>query len=342
MLTQHNVALKTILLFISIILMFTLISCEKTDNTPEQSNDSSEVTSADSQSEDKSSVSEETSIESTQVVSEDSTSEIVASITDIDDFEKLGLTKENNLYLLINAFLNGDTATLEEMGDFEEGIFDAYKSLEIGDYSLRLNEDEIILFDFDIIKSELETMPVGQYTLYAYDGMAVCYFYDHDDDSEWTTVHKALYQWHVLSGSSEHELDFSNPSTLVGSERDAYIYKLTEYILWYHKDITLEQFQQYAYLYSGIADVQPDSSFDNGNGTYSVPGHGVSSWSHDSIEEKEENGITTVTIQFYADWAKTIKSHVIEYKLKNIDGDWVFLSSDCTYKAQFEAASFSN
>lgn len=64
--------------------------------------------------------------------------------------------------------------------------------------------------------------------------------------------------------------------------------------------------------------------------------------SHKYIDEKEENGITTVTIQFNADWAETIKSHVIEYKLKNIDGDWVFISSNFVYKSQYEPAGRSN
>lgn len=332
---------KIMLLLLTFIMMFTFISCEKSENNPERSYNSSKVTSSDLQSEDENSVSEETSEESTQVVSEASTSDVSIetglSITDIEDFEDLGLTKDDYRYLAIKAFLDGDTTTLEELGGFEEGIFDSYKTLKIGEYSIYLGEYEVVFFKFNVTESGLDTMPVGQYTYLVDTGMGTWFSPKNRTSIELTTPHKAIYYWIIMSG----EYTFHDLESLDETEKLYYERVIIDYILVLHDGITLEQFQEYARILFGINDLTPSEFYKSETGLYSLPPRGGSTWSNKVLSETEENNITTITIQFYADWAETIKSHVIEYKLMNVDGNLVFISSDYIYESQLEPAHYS-
>ena len=319
---------KAILLFISLFLIAAFYSCVEPDNNSSGSSEASDNLSENDESTMESSF--EKSENEVSVSSEDS-SKTNLSINDIEDIEHLGLTKEDERYLLIKAFLNGDTAVMEEKGCLEKGVLDDYKTLKIGAYTIYPRDDYTVIFSFDIIESGLDTMPVGEHTVLVespYDTYFTTYNKIYDEAS---AAQYALFEWDVFYKIC----DYSDPASLTGEQKEDYISSLTEYVLWSKSEFTLDEFQEYAYKISGLKDIIPSDDYLC-DGLYSVHRCGGIMYSYEVIDEKTENGITTVTIQFYADWAETIKSHVIEYKLKQIDEDLIFLSSDYVYESDHE------
>lgn len=341
---------KIAIVFIACIFMVTLVACEnaKVEGSSEtlsqnvstidlSSNENNDLSSEDTASENSDVISTDSQETSSNIEVSDNSIETPLVITDINEIEKLGFNKKDDNYRLIKAFLDGDTTAMEKIIFFEAGVYDSYKTLKIGEYSIRLGENRRLIFSFNVIESGLDTLPVGEHTFIADWG----YFsLNNENLVEQTPAQKALYRWHVLYRSDCGIYDFSNPESLVDYEKEIYLSSLSNYIIMTHGELTLQEFQQYAFKITGNSNIQPTDLDIYENGKYGIFARGGVSLSHKYIDEKEENGITTVTIQFYADWAETIKSHVIEYKLKNIDGDWVFISSNFVYKSQYEPAGW--
>lgn len=95
--------------------------------------------------------------------------------------------------------------------------------------------------------------------------------------------------------------------------------------------------KEYFYLDDFDAEYIPEE-----NGIYSIGAHGGMVRMYDFIGEPETDGeITKITVQFYADSAKTVKSHTIIYTLNLKDRIYRFAASERIYDSQFEPYGFS-
>lgn len=329
-------------LFIVLPLLF---SCneekQKSSNLPEESygldngNDLQQNTS--SQEENNYSESSELSENVSNEEEKDESSEAGLSITDIKDFKEVGLKEDDPRYLYIKAFLEKDTDTLEKICCVKKGVYDSYKTLEIGEYFVSV-KNEIVYFSFDIISSGLDTLPVGEYDYEVnmiLDSEVVIVPVNHlYKDS--TSAQIELAHWLGISIVYQF-YDYEN---LDSKCAEYYCKNITDYLLCRYGDMTLEKIQEYALKIFNIKDFEPKGPITYKNGVYSAGGHGGRIWAIDYIEEKEEDDITYLTVQYYADFSRTIKSHIVKYKMKNIDGIWAFLGCDITNMSAYEPALF--
>ena len=70
-------------------------------------------------------------------------------------------------------------------------------------------------------------------------------------------------------------------------------------------------------------------------------GHGGSHQVLDIIGSEEIGGETVVTVQYYADLSKTVKSLTYRYTMKRIDDGWAFTGSEEIEHAEYERVRWS-
>ncbi|MBQ7299274.1 MAG: M56 family metallopeptidase [Clostridia bacterium] len=238
------------------------------------------------------------------------------TITSLEDYTLLGPDFYESYYEYTRALLTGDTAKMEELSMYPAGTFDGYKGVH---------------FTFKSITREAET---GRFILTA-------------DVSEGHEVlpggMQRFYYCEYPRRALEPILESSAPNA---TEASAELSKLlnmtmkynldemevTEYIIdcLYRKtgkaSFTEGEIVGYAKRCFGVEAFTPNQHFMT-DGAYTSLAHGGNHIYHDIIgtNYSSESGISTVTVRFYADYAKTVYSHLIEYQMKKLDGDFVFI-----------------
>lgn len=319
------------------ILSVTLFSCKSKDEINNSFDDVSVISNVEQQTSQTDTQSNEQNSNdeiSDEVSNKETSTDILISINDINDFKKLELDEYvyELYYQLIKTFIEKDTDKLEELSGLEKGVFDSYKTIQIGKYTISKDKNDTIIFSFEIISSKLDTMPTGQYS-YIVDCANNCFFPLNYNLIKFTPAEEKLIFWIEMCG-----VEFLNYEDLNESDKKIFLAKVSEYLIG-NEPLTLEQMQNYALKLFNINDFVP-TGVELIDGLYHSLPHGGNSISYDVISQTEENGITTITVQYYADVAKTIKSHTYEYKMKEIEGKWAFLESKILYKSEFKPFSY--
>ena len=271
-------------------------------------------------------------------------------ITDIEYWEMLGYSKDDGRYIYINAFLNGDTATLEELAWIPAGSYDEYKTLKLNkNYSITkegsIDDMEYILLHCAVTESAVEYLPVGDYSFFVGDGPfgITMEIYGESRETEIeSAAYEAVQMW-LMIGFMYLLPDYDS---LEGEVLEWYNRATAEYIfLTFTHEVgenrwTPAVLQSYAKKYFDIENF-PVNCYPMQGGVYdlSYTAHGAHVWCQKYIGETTEDDITTVTVQFFVDASETIKSHTVEYKLQYLDGSYKFLTSTIVYEALFEPKS---
>ena len=109
--------------------------------------------------------------------------------------------------------------------------------------------------------------------------------------------------------------------------------EVTEYVIdcLYRKtgktNFTENEIVEYAKKCFGVDSFTPNEHFKR-DGVYTSLAHGGNHIYHDVISTNygDESGIYSVTVRFYADYAKTVYSHLIKYTMVKLDGYFSFLA----------------
>ncbi|MHB1155033.1 MAG: hypothetical protein ACYCWE_22020 [Eubacteriales bacterium] len=278
--------------------------------------------------------------------------QLTDTITDYRDWEQLGLNKTELRYLFIKAFVNGDTETLEYMANADKGVYDSYKSIVLGNYTIKrsdkspispLNQniDGFIIFDFDILSSENEVLCTGhhslliEYTLC----MQMIDYADYVMFPILTEAQKSIYYYHGTS-FPDFKAKTNNGNYNISTE---YILVRLNYLSGNYKPRSAEDIIAYAKKYFDVDDykINEDEVYKTQNG-YEVIGRGAASPSYNFVSEEIRDGITVVTVQFWADFSQTVKSVLIEFYLEPLDGDFKPLYSTILEDTGYKTSWISN
>lgn len=278
-------------------------------------------------------------------------------ITDINDWEKLelGYYDRSAEYFewyrdYILAFLTNDTAKLEEktgLSHRSSGAYDIYNTLEFGKYKITAAPDPMndhlrfIYFYVEIISSGVALLPAGNYLFYIQQGMIPGHFNQSVEHLSTlprnqiaTPAQAALNKWLGrcinLTFYNHDDSDRALPW---------YAYDITDYIFMatetgFTGGLTFEQIQEYALKYFGIDDFIPPDGY-LWEGLYYLSARGGEIRFYEFLDETEENGITTLTVKFFADPSRTVQSHIIEYKMQALDVGYKLIGSEIIYESQF-------
>lgn len=260
-------------------------------------------------------------------------------IDDIEKWEDLGLYKTDIRYEYIKAFLDGNKAKFEELSD-AKGLYTNIETLIIGGYQIKKIEkkriydgeeysEQKILFTLDVTGSGFVPIGAGQHSYYINEGIPCMYFSASGSETAETEAQAALSR--LLNITMEYDI------------RDM---QLTEYIITALRSIDPAEsvkaadITEYAEKYFSVGNFMPDKRYEatlpDGTAVYEIPGHGGTHIIFSHAGEKPDGDDMILTVQFYADMSKLIKSHTVEYRMRKTDGIWAFSGSEITFKAQHE------
>lgn len=271
------------------------------------------------------------------------------AITDLADWEKLGLRKEYNAtYPFLWNLLSGESDVPE------------YNELEIKDYSLTRIYDAggtTIEFTFTVTGDSLhETLPPGTYSWTLQEVMDL-YIYPEGvptNQEEGTAYSKQIYGLDRFEGNSAVEAVNTYLSYMAVSEASPFGEWDPEnlrlpygYICVYYGDenfeISFDELQSLMSEKFGIAVERPPQTgmvhsyiiclYDAESDTVRFADTRGSTPVHKFLDIREEEGVTYVIVQFFADRHRIIPSHKVQYAIG--EGD-VFLGSEIIQEGHYE------
>ncbi|MBO6052823.1 MAG: DUF5050 domain-containing protein, partial [Clostridia bacterium] len=257
----------------------------------------------------------------------------ISSATSLDELPNLGLDGSDMRLAYIRALVTGDIDALEQVCGVEKGMYADYRTLELSSWAVWFNAGEDggpLRFAFVPTQSDVEAFPINVRTEGTLNvGLMGAYFSRPDSSSSFGEAAEALYELlsrHLL-------LDLPTTDDMDSPTR----FDLSCYICLKlgNEDLTEENIAEYARKHFGIENFTPDG------GHVGIHGHGGSHQVLEIVGSEEIAGETAVTVQYYADLSKTLKSHTYRYTMKRIDDGWAFTGSEEIAHAEYEPVRWS-
>ena len=271
------------------------------------------------------------------------------TVYDYRDLNKIGLGEDDWEYKFIKAFVEKDTETLEEMMYLPEGTYDSYKTIELSEYSIKWVDSQgglRLQFTISISKSENDVLVPGEHEYILLEGgihgailskvgaADISFWYDSE-----LSARKALQAYlhfacdievPTLKGYNDEQSFYFNITSMTVGLSSFFdgTWSLTE------KEI-IEKAKKYFNLpYFEISKTYPSDRIEDDKYSWVFSSM---LYSYDFVSEEIIEEVNVITLQFYADWSKTVRSHLIEYRLKEIDSGYAFLSSKMLKESSFPA-----
>ncbi len=230
----------------------------------------------------------------------------------------------------LTAIKSGDTAKLEQMSArLPAGMYDSYKSLKFaeGDYFEIIHLGDLnkpFYWHVTITESEVPGLPTGDHVFLLDEGIMGVTL--HKVNAQTVEIYNYgvradLLTWFGTCGMYEIP-DWGDWDAAVAEGRlNESIYLVAfDYLTCRYGSLTEEQINDFGYRAFGIDRLFShlglnEDSYEYVNGAYGVAGHGGEIWSYDIVDCNFVGESAAVTVQFWADWSKTIPSHRITYRL---------------------------
>jgi len=269
------------------------------------------------------------------------------SITDISDWAQLGIgSAGDSQFQYLLALLSHNTSALEQMtyggNSNYAGVFDNYKTLAFGAYSLSAKKNNYgsydITLNIKITSSGVESLPAGDYSFLVQEGISGMSLINLNlTQPTYTPAETALNVWFAVCLGYE----FPDYATLSGDDLANYNYMVIDYLNVIGADTSVANIAASAKKYLNIDNFAPDGTWLS-DGKYYIGGHGGSVWFMQYTGEREETGYTVVTAQFFADPSMTEKSHTVEYRLQDLGGgEYMIAGSTIVERSNYEPYRFS-
>jgi len=244
------------------------------------------------------------------------------------------------------AFLEKDTAKLAELLDCREGVLEKYKDFEFEDTRFTVVNSDLKL-TVKITKSSLDTVPVGEYTVTFENGRfgIVSMSGLGEDDNAPSTEEEpslaSLYTNYWISSFGNYDLNTIKKIN-DATEEDWDNYK-NDILKFLHVRGNLnspdypEAYKNAAKDIFGLVDLKiPDTMINSETGTVELWGHGGFIRPRRIVSETKENGIITVQVQTFADFQRTVKSDLYEFKYEDHGEYLKFISIELVQKGEYE------
>lgn len=262
---------------------------------------------------------------------------------------------DKHFYDVIHAFTEGDIDEFSKLTGTPAEVYESLKSIRIGEYKTYIeyipakNDPNSVqkypAIEFEVTESDCEIFPVGKHTLVY--------------NSTYVTVltHKKNIEW--LTAMPDDENDTVSAKEYISdmcSDREFWVFKSGKYLVekiivrmdtafGYSEDgYTAKEICDYAEKYLGIKAEEIDfehSAIQKKNGKYFILGHGGNGSAKDFVSEEIIDGITIVTVRYYADHSKLVQSRLVEFHLKLIDGKYSPVKAVILEDSEFHTAGYA-
>ncbi|MBE6725793.1 MAG: hypothetical protein E7576_11490 [Ruminococcaceae bacterium] len=252
----------------------------------------------------------------------------------LDELSNLGLNENDARLAYVRAFVTGDVDRLEEVSGVPSGMYAGYGTVELSSWTAWIDPDEDwgpLRFAFVPLRSDVEAFPTDtRIEGTVYEGLSGAYFTRDETPASYGEAADELVELlsrHIL-------LDLPTTDEMDYPTR----FELTCYICSKlgDADLTEEAYRTYAEKHFGIEHFTPDGGHVGLHG-----GHGGSHQVLEIVGSEEQDGATVVTVQYYADLSKTVKSSTWQYTVRKTDDGWLFAGSEEIRHSDYGRAMWS-
>ncbi len=269
----------------------------------------------------------------------------VNSVTDINDLDKMwGI--DSGVAGWVRAFINKDIKSLEELTRCsEEGVMNCYSTLEFGDYKINRNDEDGLILDIYIKESDIEFLPAGQRHQikvsqgYFHIGVDILTHSKPQYDKNNPAL-IAAQKWHLAYYAGI--MIYSGAELIDPTAKSDLCETVYDWLSQNYGPATKAEYRELAAKIFRIDQFEPND-FNNytDKDEFSAPRHGGPVLAYDVTETVSEGNTHKATLQFYADFAKTVKSHKITYEFAEEDGLLVFVSCTMDSESEYNPASYA-
>ncbi len=341
--------------------MFFAASCVGTTNDDAYVND----TGTDSQNttvyDDITNDTEESTDDTTADTSEDTTTspnatdeagvELVLPTKEEWDALEFGYDASYDSYNAICALLAGDIDGFARVCGVNPEVYESMKTVKIASYKMycediadpyipnRFNKHPVL--EIEVTQSENEFLSVGTHQLVFDEGLYLT-FCKREDFGKIDTETTAAYSYvcHVGSDSDFYSILGEGRSQFGLSD---FIVARLNAIAGDYEPRTAEEIRAYAEKYLGVDGdtLALDWSLEKVDGGYIRIGRGSASDVKTYLGEEIRDGVTVVTVQFFADYSKTVPSRKVEFHLGMLDGEYYPIKTVILEDSEFRTVYFS-
>jgi len=241
------------------------------------------------------------------------------TITDIADRDKLKLSDENYLFDRIAAIVTVDTEALEKSLNLSDGTFDSWKSIKVSEYTISRTEFSPMFTErldgtMTISESELDTLPPGTYNIAVHDGPGHNVQIFRTDKPkvprELNSTESWLYPW-VTNYGGDHYTD-----------RDAYdlANHYHDLVDFYLTDTVQPDYDEFLAFCREVFGIYNAGDYVTKEFVEQHGGHGGKNVISRIVSDSYENGVHTITVDFFADVMYTVLARKNEYIVSEYDG----------------------
>ncbi|MBQ7821394.1 MAG: hypothetical protein IJ391_03835 [Clostridia bacterium] len=272
-----------------------------------------------------------------------------------DEWNKLGFDGLVSQYDAICALLNSDAEEFARICGVDASVYDSINSLKIGSYRLLsenipADDDPTVtrtypVLEIEVLASNSTFFTPGTHKIVFDEGLYLL-FTSLDD-----------FKWYKNYSGETISLAVSYIDTL-GSDRDFSSleaegrrqFGLSEFIvarlhaLSGNYDARSEQeIRDYAKKYLGVDGdtLELEKSLYKSENGYNLIGRGKSTPVRTVLSEEIRDGITVLTVQFWADFSKTVPSRKVEFHMEMLDGEYLPIKAVVLEDSEFGSAYYS-
>lgn len=227
----------------------------------------------------------------------------------------------------IKALLTNDVDVFYNTHGYAKGMLEDLKTVEFDKNSIYIEKDKFYNFkvNFTVLKSEMDTLPVGEHSYFLPEGMHGLYF---------ETVKPYSTEVSPIANEVSMLTNYLSDETVL-LPKDKYDSSTSLYVLLKLQNkypekttgFTAQELTDYAKKHLKLEKFEVvETDLDkNADGTYFLPGRGGSHTEHVITSVKAMPDRTTaVEVQFFADNHGLVKSNLVTYYLSGTEGDYVF------------------
>ncbi len=260
----------------------------------------------------------------------------------------------DTVFYMIRALLSGDIHRFASLCGVSSEVYGDMSGIKITSHRLYTEsiaaEDKPenvrthAVLEFTVSESNSEFFSVGTYTLVFDEGLAV-YFTPREKFRRYAESSGISYTPAMLYVEA---VGFEDFYAVLGEGRSQFglcdfIVARLDALAGDYKPHTAEEIKAYAEKYLGVDGntLNIERSLESVEGGYVRIGRGKSSYMREYISEEIRDGLTVVTVCFFADYSKTVTSRLVEFYLDFKDGEYIPVKTEILLDNGFTTASLS-
>ncbi len=262
----------------------------------------------------------------------------------------------DRVFYMIRALLMGDSDRFADLCGVSPEVYSHMRGMKISSHRLYAeaipaedkpeNVHTYAVLEFEVSESNSDIFPVGTHTLVFDEGLAI-YFIPREKFKRYAESSGGNYT-PTPAMRYVSAVGFEDFYAIKGEGRSQF--GLCDFIVGRlnalsgdYKPHTAEEIKAYAEKYLSVDGdtLNIEWSLESVDGGYVRIGRGASSLIREYVSEETRDGLTVVTVRFFADYSATVTSRVVEFYLDFKDGEYIPVKTEIIEDNGFVTASLS-